>query len=144
MATVFYKGLYDDLEAGNLASPDERALLVMSGYSFDPDSVNLDDGTLDEYDGTNYARLDLAGVTTSYDATNNLWTLTATTGQSFGTPPIGPASDDIGGLVLYRHVGADSANVIHAFTDQVAGVNGAGADLTLTVPSEGLIRIQPA
>lgn len=143
MATVFYKGFYDDLESGALASPDERALLALGGFSFDPDSVFLTDGTLDEYDGTNYARLDLASVTTSYDATNNLWKLTATSGGAFGSSPIGPASDDIAQLVLYRHVGADSANVIHVSIDSVAGQNGAGGQLTLTVPANGLIRVKP-
>lgn len=146
MGLVVYKGFYNDLAAGNLSGAfDLRAALVGPSFSFDEDSINMDDGTLDEYDDASYARLDCAGVTAAYVDADDVYRIDCTDGD-FGTALAGDATKDLDRLVLYRHVGADSANVILCSNDiGVAGaVVSAGGTVTLIVPDEGVIEIAQA
>jgi len=152
MATVVFKGLYDSLVGGSLSgTPDLRVLLVMAGFTgaTEEDSVNLVDiTTLDEFDGLGYVRLDCAGVSVAYDATNNRYAIDFTNGvgNEFGDP-VAPGTGVIAGLVLYLYVDGTAANdVILLFTDQgaVAGVNAANGPLGLTLPADGLVFVQAA
>lgn len=147
MATVIYKGFYDSLEAGDLAAPDIRILLVMSATTCDTeeDAVNLADfTTLDEFDGVGYSRLDCASVTTGYNATDDEWQLDCASG-SFGDP-VAPGSDVIQAMVVYLHVDGTAANdVALAYSsDGGFGVNANNGDLALTVPAAGLMFARTA
>lgn len=147
MAAVIYQGFYQALEAGSLASPDIRILLVMSATTCDTenDAVNLADFTaLDEFDGVGYVRLDCAAVTTGYDTGDDEWQLDFTDG-SFGNP-VAPGSDVIQGMVVYLHVDGTAANDIAlGYTDSGGfGVNAANGDLALTLPATGLMFARAA
>lgn len=146
MGLVVYKGFYQDLAAGNLSgSPDIRSALVMPGFSFDEDAINMDDGTLDEYDDGSYARLDCGSVTVAYVDADDLLRIDCANGD-YGTALVGDATGDLERVVFYRHVGADSANVILWSNDVgVAGATvSAGGALTLIVPDEGILEVLQA
>lgn len=132
-----YKGFFVALEAGQLASPDIRFALALSGFAFDEDSVNLDDGTLDEYDGVGYARYDAASVTTGYVDDDDEWQANAASG-TFGDP-VSPASEPVAHLVAILHVDGTAANdiILGSRTDGVAGLNGNNGAFTLTIPDIG-------
>lgn len=145
MATVIYKGFYTALTAGQLSgTPDIRFLIAMTGFTFDEDSVNLDDGTLDEFDGSNYARYDAANPTGGYIDADDLFKLDCD-GGDFGTSPSGAGTDDSAYLVCYRHVDGTAANDIILFSTDV-GVPPSihGGAITLVVPAEGVLLVRTA
>jgi len=145
MATQVYKGFYQSLDAGTLTpTPDIRCALAMTGFSFGADSINLDDGTLDEFDGSGYARYDVANPTGAYVDADDAFVIDGDSG-SFGDP-VGIGTDDLERLVVYLHVDGTAANdIILASTDTgVAGAVVSGGALELVVPAEGLIRVRTA
>jgi hypothetical protein len=144
---VLFKGFYTALEAGSLASPDIRHMLVMSSFSgeTEEDAVTLSDiTTLDEFDGIGYAQLDAASVTTGYVDADDEWQLDHADGD-FGTD-VAPGSDDIYGMLTYLYVDGDPANdIVLGFTkDGGFGVNANNGALTLTLPAGGLLFIRAA
>lgn len=144
MADVIYKGFYNALESGALAAPDIRVGLFMSGFSFDADSVNLDDGTLDEFDGVGYSRLDAASVTTGYVDGSDEWQLDLADGD-FGDP-VAPGSEVIAGLFCYLHVDGTAANdiILASTTTGGFGANANNGPLSLTLPATGLLFARAA
>jgi hypothetical protein len=143
MATLIFKGFYDALAGGLLeTTPDVRVLLVMPGTTCDTEedaAVLADFTAVDEFDGVGYARLNLAGVTTGYDATDDEWQLLATSGD-FGNP-VAPGSDVIQGMVVYLHVDGTAANDVPLgySSDGGFGVNANNGALDLTIPANGLM-----
>jgi hypothetical protein len=145
MAKFTYKGFRQDLVDGNVVSgADVRVLAVMNGSSAgtDEDAVNIDDITsLNEFDGSNYARLDLANVAVVSDDTNDRHEVTADDG-SFGAT-VGAGSDEIIGFVYYRWVDGTAANdILWAFNDDGCPVDPNGGALDLTLPADGIVQIQ--
>lgn len=145
MATVIYKGFYTALTAGSLSgTPDIRAAICMTGFSFDEDSINMDDGTLDEYDGSNYARYDIATPTGGYVDADDLFKIDGDSGD-FGTSPIGAGSDVAAYLVVYLNVGgSDATSIILMSTDVGVPPSISGGAATMIIPAEGLILVRAA
>jgi hypothetical protein len=139
MAAQVYKGFWTALEAGSLASPDIRYGLYMSGFSFDADSINLADGTLDEFDGVGYARVDAASVTSGYVDADDEWQLDSSDAV-FGDP-VAPGSEVIAGMFGYLHVDGTAANDIILFsTDEGGfGVNANNGSLSFALPTGGIL-----
>lgn len=139
MAKQRYKGYETARSAGDLeTTPDIRFILCMSGFSFGADSVNLADGTLDEFDGANYVRYDATSVVSAYDSGSGEWRITCDNGDGdeFGTS-VGPGSEAPSVLVCYLHVDGTAANdVILASSDDGSFVNGNGGDYGLTLPND--------
>jgi len=77
MGFVIHRGFHDDLAAGNVTgSADLRIILVMSNTTCDTETgaqTMSDFTTIDECDGAGYAELDLAGVTSAWDASGWRW-----------------------------------------------------------------------
>jgi hypothetical protein len=145
MATQIYKGFYQALDAGSLTpTPDIRAIVTMTGFSATADAINLDDVTLDEFDGSGYVRLDIANPTGAYVDADDAFVVSGDDG-SFGDP-VGAGSDDPGWLVIILHVDGTAANdIILASTDTgIAGAVVSGGAMSLVVPAEGLIRVRTA
>ncbi|MGB8248634.1 MAG: hypothetical protein WCE98_11550 [Chlorobium sp.] len=147
MADVIYKGFYQALEAGQLANPDIRLALFMSGFSYDPDSVHLSDGALDEFDGAGYSRHDAQDVTTGYVDGSNEWQLSfdSGTGGEFGDP-VAAGSEAVAGLVAYLHIDGTAANdiILASTTTGGFGVNANNGPLSLTLPADGLLFARAA
>lgn len=145
MADVIYKGFYEALEQGLLdGTPDVRCGLYMSGFTFDEDAVNLADGTLDEFDGAGYTRLDCADVTTGYVDADDEWQLDFSDGD-FGDP-VAPGSEVIAGLFAYLYVDGTAANdiILASTTTGGFGVNANNGALNLALPTGGLLFVRQA
>lgn len=145
MADVLYKGFYTALEQGLLeGSPDIRAFLFMSGFSFDADAVNIADGTMDEFDGAGYAQLDCAGVAVGYSDADDEWQLDFDDGD-FGDP-VAAGSEAIAGMGLKLYVdGTDANDIILASTTTGGfGVNANNGPLSITLPAGGPLYIAGA
>jgi hypothetical protein len=123
-------------------SGDIRVLLVMTNTTADTDQdlENIADiGTLDEYDGANYARKDLAGVAVGEDAPNNRAEFTAT---SPVWTALGAGTRQCAGAVFYKHVTNDADAVLIAYVDTGGfPFSGNGGNVTLTVNAEGYIQV---
>lgn len=143
MADQLYKGFWNDLIAGALATPDLRVFLFMSSFSADADAVNLDDATLDEFDGVGYSRIDCAGVTVAYvDADDTVYI--DFDDDTWGAI-VAPGSEAPSGLGLYRHVDGTAANdVLLATITTGSFVNANNGEYNLVVPANGLLFGQQA
>lgn len=139
MAKQRYAGYETARGAGDLeGTPDIRFLLAMSGFSFAAASVNLADGTLDEFDGANYVRYDASGVAVAYDAGDDEWQITCDSGagDEFGTS-VGAGTEAPSVLVAYLHVDGTAANdIILASSDDGGFADGNGGDMGLTLPND--------
>lgn len=117
---------------------DIRVLIVMSNTSAmdDEDAEFIADiGTLDEYNGSSYARVAL---------TTQVWSaVTATdhgkfTSDSIVFPTLGVGTRAGFGLVFYKHIGADSANIpIFYKTPSGWPFTGNGQDITVNPHTDG-------
>ena len=136
---LILKGDLDFDEAGH----DLRMLLVMTNTTADTEQ---DTGllsaftTLDEYDGTGYSRASLASQSVVRDDPNNRAEFSATSPVSFGAT-VGAGTRNAQAAILYRHVGADSANIPIAFIDSGGfPLNGGGGPFQLAINAEGLLQ----
>jgi hypothetical protein len=116
----------------DIRTQDWRVLLVASTTTAqdNPDArYVVDITTLDEYTGANYARQPLIDrAVVRQDSTNRAWLAAADV--SWGA--LGPGTRPIANAVLYRHVGADSANLLIACLGRGgAAFQGDGRTLTL-------------
>ena len=145
MAYLVHKAARTALVAGQLTgSPDIRAMLVMTNTTADTeeDAASLAAfTTLDEYDGSGYARIDLASVAMASDDVNNRHELTAALG-SFGTA-VGAGVRNAAGVLYYLHVDGTAANDKPIAFNDTGGFpqNGAGGKWELTPSAEGLLQI---
>lgn len=133
------KGDLDFDEAGN----DLRLLLVMTNTTADTeqDTALLSAfTTLDEYDGAGYARAVLAVQAVVRDDPNNRAEFSATSPVSFGAT-VAAGTRLAQGAILYKHVGADSANIPIAFIDTGGfPLAGGGGPYQLAINAEGLLQ----
>lgn len=134
------KGDLDFDEAGN----DIRVMLVMTNTTADTEqdtALISAFTTLDEYDGTGYTRQALAAQSVVRDDANNRAEITATSPIEFGAT-VGAGTRSAAGAVVYKHVGADSANIPIAYIDTGGfPVNGGGGPFRITINAEGLLQI---
>jgi hypothetical protein len=134
------KGDIDFDEAGN----DIRALLVMSNSTADTDQdagTISAFGTLDEYDGAGYTRQALAAQSVVRDDANNRAELMATSPIEFGATVAAGTRQAIG-CVIYKHVGADSANIPLIYIDSGGfPIAGGGGPFRVAINAEGFGQI---
>lgn len=94
--------------------------------------------TLDEYDGTNYARKAYASEAVAADNTNNRGEFDAADVQ-YAT--LGAGTRQAQARVIYKHVGADSSNLLIAFVDSGGfPFTGNGGNVDVTMNAEGLLQ----
>ena len=143
MADQLYQGFWTDLIAGEAAAPDLRCFLFMSSFSAAPDAINLDDATLDEFDGVGYGRIDCASVTVVYSTTDDKVYIDFAD-DSWGDP-VAPGSEAPLGLGLYRYVdGTAAGDVLWASITTGSYVNANNGEYNLTLPADGLLFGQQA
>jgi hypothetical protein len=121
---------------------DFRWLLVMTGNTLntagEEDELFLSGLVLDEFDGVGYARVAALNESVVGVAAANAAMFDADD-PSFGV--LANGTRQIDGAVLYKHVGADSANVPVAFYDDAPfPLDPAGTELILRVNINGLLR----
>jgi len=152
VAIVVFKGFYTALLAGDLAgSPDVRFRAVLPTFSgeAEPLAINLADiTTMATYDGANYADYDATSVAVAFDDADEAVYLDADNGagNEFGAA-VDEASDVTYGLVAFLFVdGTDANDIILLFTSdgEVAGQNGNGGQMGLTLPPKGIMAIAAA
>lgn len=125
----------------DLNSHDMRVALLMSNTTADTtqDATNLDDFTLDEYDGANYARKTLSGEVVNTDTTNDRGEFDAT---DISWTALGAGTRQAAGMLLYRHVDGTAANDVAVAWIDSGGFpfSGNGGDVNVTWNAEGILQ----
>lgn len=111
----------EEFQAGlDLVNDDIRFLLVMSNSTADTEEdVQVLSGftTLDEYDGTNYARKVLAGKSITQDTSNNKSVFDA---DAISFTSLGAGTRECIGAIFYKHVTDDTDSIPLFFLNDVA------------------------
>jgi hypothetical protein len=125
-------------------SMDARILLVMTNTTADTEKLATTLSaftTLDEFDGSGYTRLDLAGLSVVQDDANLRAEIAASNGTFGSTVAAGTRS--IQGMVVYIRVDGTAANDWpYAYIDSGAAFPfpAIGGPINLTVNTEGLFQ----
>jgi hypothetical protein len=135
------KGDLDFDEAGH----DVRVMLCMTNTTADTDQdagTISAIGTLDEYDGSGYARAALASQVVNRDDPNNRAEISATSPVSFGAT-VGAGTRSAAGALVYRHVDGTAANDQPIAWIDTGGfpINGGGGAFQLAINAEGLLQV---
>jgi hypothetical protein len=127
-----------DITAGTVRKdgPDVRVALAMSGFTATAAAVHLDDITIDEFDGSGYARYDATGVAVAYDSGSDEWRITCDNGagDEFGIL-VGAGTLPPSMLVVILHVDGTAPNdYVLGWSDEGSLDDGNGGTLGLTLP----------
>lgn len=126
----------------DLTADDIRVLLVMSNTTADTeDDVTTLSGitTLDECDGSGYARQALTGEAYAKDAANNRSEFTAAK-TTFAS--LGAGTRQNQAAIIYKHVTDDTDSIPIAYVDTGGfPFDGTGTDVDITWNVEGLLQI---
>lgn len=142
MATrVFDAGKVDMLEVA-VESADLRAALVMSTSNVDDVADTaiafLSDFTLGEFDGSGYAREALANIAVNKDDANGRAEVDCDD-LNFGV--LGAGTATVIGVLIYRHVGADTANIPWSFHEYATAKTMDGSEFISTIDADGLLQL---
>ena len=110
----------------NTTADTEKDKLLMNAFT-----------TLDEYDGSGFARVTLASKAVAADTSNDRGELDCAD-ITFSSLAAGTRS--VEGMLVYKHVSADSDSIPIAWIDNFTNFAGNGGDVTFTVNAEGLIQ----
>ena len=144
MASFWYTKIRTKLGKAGLdlqeAGDDVRVLLVMANTDADTaEDVEFVGGlTLDEFDGTNYARKSLASQTITDDLPNDYGEFDAT---DLAYTSLGVGARALVGAVVYKFVTNDADSPIVAFIDLTGEAQPNGGDWTLQWNGEGILQI---
>ncbi len=121
---------------------DIRAMIVMTNSTFVADEAagavfESDIATLDEYDGTSYARQTLGATTVALNGANAEVDV-----ADFTFPTLGAGTRQGMALILYEHGGSAATNrIIGAVDTGGFPFTGTGVDKVVQVNALGLLRI---
>lgn len=120
---------------------DLRVLLAMTNTTADTlqDAHNLDEVSLDEYDGSAYVRKTLASEAVNRDDANNRAEFDA---ADITWTALGAGTRQAQGMVLYQHVDGTAANDILVAWIDTGGFpfTGNGGDVSVTWNAEGILQ----
>lgn len=126
----------------NMGSADFRVLLAMTNTTADTEpDVNTISGftTLDECNGANYARVDLAGVSLTRSDANDIVYMDANDAVFTN---LGPGTRQNAGALLYVHVTNDTDSFPFAWIDTGGfPFDGTGANNTIQWNALGIIQL---
>lgn len=141
--------VYNEFKRANAAAEidlnadDIRAILVMSNTTADTENdgiVYVDDyTTLDESDDTGYARQALTGETVTKDDANDRAVFDAN--DVVFSALTGNASRTYVGVVLYKHVGADTANPVIAYIEFTTPLAATSTQVTVPWAATGIMLL---
>lgn len=143
MANFWYNEAKRALLAGelDLDTDDLRVMLVMTNTTADTeDDANTISGftTLDEYDGSGYARQALANETISEDAANDRAEVDA---DDAVFASLGAGTRQAQAAIVFKHVTNDTDSVPIAFIDSGGfPFDGTGSNLTIQWNAEGILQ----
>ena len=122
---------------------DVRCILVMSNTTADTDqdaATISAIGTLDEYDGSGYARVDIGASTITQDDANNRSEIDYPD-FTFGAT-VAAGTRQAVGFVIYVEVGTDAQDWPVAYVDTGGfPFAGNGGAINVTVNAEGLLQV---
>lgn len=128
-----------DLSEGSI---DVRVLLVMTNSTADTDQdaqfiANI--GTLDEMDGANYARVNVANQTVTQDDANNRSEFSF---DAFTWTALGAGTRNVLGAVIFGFVTNDADSFLIAYIDSGGFPFAAnGGDVTYTPDAQGVLQV---
>ncbi len=126
----------------DLTSDDIRAMLVMTNTTADTeDDSNFigDFTTLDEMDGSGYARVALTSEAVAEDAANNRAEFNA---DDITFSAVGVGTRQVAALVLYKHVTNDADSIPLVYFDGTGfPLTAGGGDLKFLAPTEGYLQL---
>lgn len=143
MASFVYTPAKTGLLNGDLdfASDDIRVILVMTNSTADTDQdvEFVDDiGTLDEFDGANYARKALTGEAVNEDAANNRAEFDANDVQ---WAALGAGTRQALGMILFKFVTNDADSPVIAWIDTGGfPFSGNGGNVDVAWNAEGILQ----
>lgn len=111
-----------------------QALLVDSGYSYDPDDNFVSDVSADEIVAGSYARQTLANKAVSEDDANDEATMDADPVDYGALTGVTPA-----GIVLFKFVTNDADSPLIGFSDDGFGAVANGAGYVVSVPNDAWV-----
>lgn len=144
MANFVYTGAKLKIAKGDadFDSADVRVKLCMSNTSADTDqdATSLSGiTTIDEYDGSGYSEIDLAGASVTADNANNRAEVDYSDG-SFGAA-VAAGTRSWVGMLIYVRVDGTAANDWPLAWHDLATNNGNGGAVDLTINAEALLQI---
>jgi hypothetical protein len=144
MANFWYNEAKRALAQGelNLVTDDLRVILVMSSTSADTElhkNFITEFTTLGEYDGTGYARGQIANLGITEDAGNDRAEIDGDD-QVFAS--LGVGALQCTGAIVYKHVTNDADSVPIAFFDTGGfPFDGTGSNVTIQWNNQGILQI---
>ena len=144
MADFWYTPAKQKLAKADLDfdSVDLRGILCSSNTTADTDqdaATIAAIGTLDEYDGSGYTRIDFAGITVTEDDPNNRSEIHVNTG-TFGAT-VAAGTRNIVGLMFYVRVDGTDANDYPVAWKDLTPFNGNGGAVNFTENAEGVLQV---
>ena len=120
----------------NLTSSTIKAALMLSSYSYNPDSSNMSDINASEATGATRAtintdswNIDDTNNRVYYDA-DNITFSAVTTGQT------------VAGVAIHYASGADATSTLVCYNEFSSPIATNGGDITVTFDSTGILRLQ--
>jgi hypothetical protein len=124
---------------------DIRAALVMTNTTADTEvdtEFMAGFGTLDEMDGSGYARVALTGEAFAVDLANDRWEFTS---SAFTFTAVGAGTRQVQGLLLYLHVTNDADSKPLMYIDGTGfPFTANGEDIVITPAAEGIAQFANA
>jgi hypothetical protein len=127
-----------DLEEGQ---NDIRVALLMTNTTADTEEETATVSaftTLDEHNGSNYARKTLASQAVAIDTTNNRIEFDF---EDLTWSALGNGTRKAQGMLVLKHVTNDSDSVPIAFVEFTVSQDPGGGNFTVTMDAEGVIQI---
>lgn len=144
MANFWYTGAKLKLAKGDLDfdTADIRAKLCMSNTTADTDqdATSLSGiSTIDEYDGSGYSEIDLAGASVAADNANNRAEIDYTD-SNFGAT-VAAGTRQWVGVLFYCRVDGTSANDFPVAWHDLTPADGNGGQVNLNGNAEGYLQV---
>ena len=150
MANFVYTEALRMLAAGELnlaeAGADLRVALVMTNTTADTERDATSFAgftTLDEYDGSGYARQALASQAIVKVGTPSFWAKMTATASTF--PTLGAGTRSAQAAIVYKHGGTAGTDIPIAFFDQGGfPFVGSGANIVINWSADGVVQVRAA
>jgi len=118
---------------------DMRLLLLMTNTTADTDidADNTGTYTLDEMDGTNYARQNLANEAVNTDDTNDR----AEFDDDISIAALGNGARQMQGALIHEHITNDAGSFPLVWVEFAATINPGGSTFQITWNAEGIVQL---
>lgn len=124
----------------DLNGDDMRLLLAMTNTTIDTDvdTDNLGSYTIDEMDGTNYARQNLANEAVNTDDANDRAEFDA---DDISIAALGNGTRQMQGAEIHEFITNDAGSFPLCWVEFAATINPGGSTFTITWNAEGIVQL---